>query len=488
MGLRSSPTRFGWRKTLHKVSIEYGDGFMDVDVPQSAVVVRPGETYRDPTPLEDPVEATREALANPLGSPPIHKLVKPTSRVVIGFPDRVKGGFQETAHRRVSIPLILEELERAGVKDQNIKLVCGIGLHRKNTMEEFAQYLGSDITARFGFERLVNHDAEDPGGMVEVGRSEHGDVVDFNRAAFEADLTIMLGHTMGNPYGGYSGGYKMPCTGFTSWRSIRCHHTPKTMYRDDFVPVSPKSHFRTQLRAIGQAIEAARGQDFFVVDAVLDGQSRQLGVYAGRPAEVEAATWPLADERTEVELPGERANVLVLGIPRSFHYGPGMGSNPILMLQGVGSWVTRAAGALEPGFVVIAASVCDGWFNDDWFPPYRDIYNQLQTCVSADELVQYEDEFATNPEYIHKYRHAYGYHPFHGFSMAYMGSVATRRALAVFIAGAKMPGYARGMGCIPTRSFEDALKHAERYVGKDQKLLVIPQVSKPAVHLRSAGA
>ena len=112
----------------------------------------------------------------------------------------------------------------------------------------------------------------------------------------------------------------------------------------------------------------------------------------------------------------------------------------------------------------------------------------MQTCVSAEELVQFEDDFATRPEYVHKYRHAYGYHPFHGFSMAYMGGVATKRALAVYIAGAKVPGYARGMGCIPTRSFDDALKHAERYVVKKPKLLVIPQVSKPAVHLRSAGA
>ena len=148
-----------------KITLEYGDGSMAIEVPKDAVVVRPGETYQDPTPLEDPVQATRDALAKPLGSAPISDLVNPSSRVVIGFPDRVKGGFHETAHRRVSIPLILEELERAGVKDENIKLVCGIGLHRKNTMEEFAHYLGSDLVTRFGFERIVNHDAEDPEGM-----------------------------------------------------------------------------------------------------------------------------------------------------------------------------------------------------------------------------------------------------------------------------------------------------------------------------------
>lgn len=461
---------------------------MKIAVPDDTPVVRPGEMFTEPTPLEDPVEATRQALSKPLGSKPIGDLVGPTSSVAIGFPDRVKGGFQNTAHRRVSIALILEALGKAGVKDKNIKLVCGIGLHRKNTMEEFAAYLGSDLVSRFGYAGIVNHDAEDPQGMVEIGQTDHGDVVDFNRTAYEADLTIMLGHTTGNPYGGYSGGYKMPCTGFTSWKSIRCHHTPKTMYRDDFVPVSTGSHFRKQLRTIGSAIEASRGREFFMVDAVLDSRSRQLAVKAGRARDVEEASWSVANERTNVTVPGEPADVLVLGIPRSFHYGPGMGTNPILMLQGIGSWVTRAASALKPNFVVFAASICDGWFNNSWFPPYEDIYHQLQQCNRADELTRYEDQFASNPEYVHKYRHEYGYHPFHGFSMAYMGSIATRRAQAVYIMGAEKPGYARGMGCIPAANLEDALEHAKRYVGDSPRMLVVPQLSKPAVHLSSARA
>jgi lactate racemase len=318
------------------------------------------------------------------------------------------------------------------VKDERITLVCGIGLHRKNTMEEFAAYLGPDVVRRFGPDRIVNHDAEDPDGIVTVGPTELGDHADFNRLAYEADLTIMLGHTMGNPYGGYSGGYKMPCTGFTTWRSIRCHHTPSTLHRDDFVPVSTASRFRDQIRTIGRAIERARNDDFFSVDAVLNGRSEQLAVIAGAPSEVEAATWPRAGVRTEVAVPGAPANVLVLGIPRSFHYGPGMGSNPVLLLQAVGAWVTRAAGALAEDFVVVAASICDGWFNDAWFPAYRSIYEKLQEVTSADELVAHEEAVRQRtPSGCSATASAYAYHPFHGFSMAYMGSIATRRAQAV---------------------------------------------------------
>jgi nickel-dependent lactate racemase len=308
-----------------QVDLEYGDGTMRIEVPDGTPIIRAGDSYAEPTALEDPVAATREALRNPLGSTPLHRRVGPGSKVAIGFPDRVKGGFHATAHRRVALPLILDELERAGVPDRNITLVCGIGLHRKNTRDEFAAYLGDELLRRFGPQQLVNHDAEDAAGLVQLGESEHGDHVDFNRACFEADLTIMLGHAMGNPYGGYSGGYKMPTTGFTSWRSIRSHHTPATMYRSDFVPVSTGSRFRAQLQGIGRRIEGAMNREFFSVDAVLNGRSEQLAVRAGTPSEVEAATWPSAAIRTEVVLDGPKANVLVLGIPRSFHYGPGMG-------------------------------------------------------------------------------------------------------------------------------------------------------------------
>lgn len=469
-----------------RIELEYGDGRLPIEVPDGTTVVRPGVLYEEPLGLEDPVQATEEALRNPLGTRPIKELVNAGSKVVIGFPDRVKGGSQETSHRRVTINLVLDELERAGVKKQNIKLVCGIGLHRKNTHDEFVQYLGEDLVGRVGLTNLVNHDAEDPDGIVTLGESKHGNWVDFNRDAYEADLTVLLGHTMGNPYGGYSGGYKMPSTGFTTWRSIRSHHTPKTMYKDDFVPASTASHFRDQLRDIGKTVEAGMNKEFFLVDAVLNASSQQLAVRAGVPDEVEAATWAEAAARTDVTVPGPRANVLVVGIPRSFHYGPGMGSNPVLMMQGIGSWVTRAAAALDERFVVIAASVCDGWYNHAWFPAYEAIYQKLQEVNSASELIPYEEEFASNPQWVHQYRREFAYHPFHGFSMAYMGGLAVRRALSVMFVGARKPGYARGMGATPVPDFEAALARATRLLDTEPRLLVVPELSRPAVHLRSA--
>ncbi|GAA2755278.1 lactate racemase domain-containing protein [Actinopolymorpha rutila] len=470
---------------MQRVRLEYGDGHLDVDLPDHATVVQSGSAAHEPAGLADPIGATREAVRNPLGTEPLASLVRPGSRVTIAFPDRVKGGAHVTAHRKVAIPVVVEELERAGVRRQDITLVCATGLHRMNTREEFAAYLGQDVLDLFEPGQIVNHDAEDPDGIVALEASALGDVVEVNRHVVESDLTVLISHAAGNPYGGFSGGYKMPATGLTTWRSIRCHHTPGSLNRDDFVPISPHSHFRHQLAAIGKRIEEALPRPFFTVDAVLNARSEQVAVLAGSIPAVEEASWPPATRRTELTLPGEPADVLVLGMPRSFHYGNGMGSNPVLMMQAIGASIARAKAALTPHPVVIAASVCDGWFNDTEFPSYERTYELLQTVHRPADLAKYEDELCTDAGYLDRYRTAYGYHPFHAFSMAYMGGLAREYARAVYVAGAVSPGHARGMGAIPVPTVEEALAEARRHVGADPRILVVPSLSKPAYHLRS---
>lgn len=468
------------------VRLQFGDAHVDAELPDTTVVVDASLGHEEPPPLGDPLAATREAIRAPRGCAPIPELVKAGSTVTIAVPDRVKGGAHATAHRRVTLTILLDELAVAGVRPADITVVCAIGLHRKNRRDELEAYLGAETLARLPHGNVVNHDAEDPDGIVVLDPSDHGDVVEVNRRVVESDLSILVGHAAGNPYGGYSGGYKMPTTGLTTWRSIRCHHSPRSMYRDDFVPISTESHFRDQLGAIGRRIESAMAQPFFAVDAVLDSRAEQLGVFAGTIPEVEAASWPLASERTHVTIPGAPADVLVIGMPRSFHYGNGMGSNPILLMQAIGASLARARGALAPNPVVIAASVCDGWFNDHEFPGYRAVYDLLQTVHRPGDMVRFEDEVATDPEWVYRYRFADGYHPFHPFSMVYMGGLARELAAAVYVAGAKSPGHARGMGAIPVPTVEAGLAEAARHVGRHPKVLVVPDLGKPAFHLTAA--
>lgn len=477
---------------MQDVLLDYGDTKMRVELPDTATVVRFGQTYVDP-PKCDPVAATRQALAAPLDMPPLSELGGPDRKVVIAFPDRVKGGAQELAHRKVSIPLVVEELLKAGTRLENITLVCAMGLHRMNTLEEWYWYLGRKIVDQFYPGRLVNHDAEDP-NICNYGQDGMGNPVYMNRLVAAADVAIVIGHCSGNPYGGYSGGHKMVATGLSHWRSIASHHCPQTMHRDDWLGASPKGRMREQFTSIAKAMEAGMGKKFFAVDAVVGQFADVLAVHAGSLDAVEKACWPLADKRTNVVLKdvSEPADVLVMGLPRNFHYGPGMGSNPILMSLGIGGQLSRSWHALRKDPVIIAAAVCDGWFNGSWFPSYEETYEQLQNYCSAAEYLASDQarEMARNPEYTYAYSNFYRYHPFHAMSMISGGSVPLKRCPAVYLVGPKKPRYARGMGFVPVATFEEALRQAGRFVGKAPKILCTPECFSggAAPHLHLAGS
>jgi hypothetical protein len=316
-----------------------------------------------------------------------------------------------------------------------------------------------------------------------------GNVVLCNRLLAEADLPIVVGHCAGNPYGGYSGGYKMLVTGFTGWRSIASHHSPETMHRDDWLGASPQSQMRRQFQSIGEAIEQNIGKKIFAVDAVLGQHSQILQVAAGGLAAVESATWPLADRRTNVTLDMEPADVLIFGLPRNFHYGPGMGTNPILMSLAIGGQLSRCWHAFREGGAIIAAALCDGWFNRHWFPSYEKTYRALQQYCTPREFLESQDalDLADDYDFRFQYSNNFTYHPFHAMSMISGGAVTALRTSAAYLVGAENPEHARGMGFIPLKTFQEAMQQAANYVGDKPRILCTPECFSGGVpvHLHS---
>ena len=101
---------------------------------------------------------------------------------------------------------------------------------------------------------------------------------------------------------------------------------------------------------------------------------------------------------------------------------------------------------------------------------------EVQVTPPGDILKsEFVHEASTNPEYIKLFRDEYAYHPFHAFSMIACGQIALQRTSAVFIPGAEKPEYARGMGCIPTATFEEAMEQAVKITGPDPKIICTPE-------------
>jgi hypothetical protein len=290
----------------------------------------------------------------------------------------------------------------------------------------------------------------------------------------------------GNPYGGYSGGYKMASTGITHWRCIAAHHIPDVMHSPDFTPVSNHSQMRSKMDSIGMHMERCMGKKFFMCDAVLDTNARQIAVFSGYGKEIQPKSWSVADKRTYVPWARHKFDIMMFGMPQNFHYGNGHGTNPILILQAIAAQIIRHKRVMRENCVVIASSICNGYFHDEEFTGYREVYNLFQHDYNniLPDLEKFGEYLATKQDYIDQYRFGYGYHPYHAFSMISCGHIAEMNCAAVYIVGAYEPGYARSMGMKTRRTFAEALKDAERYTGPNPKILALPRTFKTgAVHL-----
>ena len=469
---------------------EYGQGTMGAELPENTDVFIPGVTVPDPDYIpEDQLEAAyRESLAHPIGMPTLSELAHKGSTVTFVVPDRVKGGEQATSHRKLSIKYILEELYAAGVEKKDIMFIISNGLHPRSKDSDALAIFGRELYDQFWpTGQIISHDSEDPEHMVDLGCDRRGDPVAMNKYVFECDIPILIGHVQGNPYGGYSGGYKHSATGISNWRSIASHHVPAVMHRDDFTPVNGGSLMRDKFNEISMWMEEKMGHPFFCCDAVLDTKSRQIAIYSGYAKEMMPISWKIADKRTYVHWAEKKYDVLVFGMPQKFHYGDGMGTNPIMMMQALSAQVLRFKRIMSDHCVIICASTCNGYFHEELWPYLPDLYrcfqkDHMNTLPDMNRLGEY---YATNEEYIRQYRFANAFHPFHGFSMMSCGHIAEMNTSAIYIVGAEQPGYARGMGLKTRATFEEALEDAKKkYVGENPNILALPLTFKcAAVHL-----
>lgn len=474
-----------------ELQFEYGKGMITAKLPDSTDVFVPGETVADPPCLPQDWDslyaATKRSVQNPIGMEPLSKLAHRGSTVTIIIPDIVKGGLQATAHRRVSIRVILDELYAAGVEKKDILLIFSNGLHPRTNPDEMLKILGEALFNEFyPSGQITSHDSEDYENLVDLGTTPRGDAVLMNRQVYESDIAILIGHVQGNPYGGYSGGYKHCATGITHWRSIATHHVPAVMHQQDFTPVSTHSLMRHKFDEIGQHMEARMGKKFFCCDAVLDTGSRQIEIWSGYAKEMQPLSWKMADRRTYVPWAKKKYDVVVFGMPQDFHYGDGMGTNPIQLMQALSAQVIRHKRIMSERCVYIAFSACDGFFNDARWPYAREVYEIFQKNGNVlPDMDAYGASFGQRQDYIDKYRFAGAFHPYHGFSMMSCGHIAEMNTAAIYIVGAKEPGWARGMGLKTRATLEEALADAKKkYVGDNPNILALPRTFRlSAVHL-----
>jgi nickel-dependent lactate racemase len=174
------------------------------------------------------------------------------------------------------VPTLLGELEKGGVRDEDITLLCGTGMHRPSTWEEKTVKLGAEIVGRY---RVIDHEPQNPGALVDLGVTPGGVPVQVHRAAIEADLVMATGIVEPHQYAGYSGGGKTLAVGAAGEALIAHTHGPA--FVDDPATRLGRIEGNPFQAAITEAARRARLQ--FIFNVVLDDNQRILQVAAGHP-------------------------------------------------------------------------------------------------------------------------------------------------------------------------------------------------------------
>src|SRR5687768_8384930 len=107
-----------------QVKLAYGRTGLTIEVPDSADVIEPQFVAGGP----NESEAILDALRRPIDSLPLKTLVGQGKTVTIVHTDITRA----TPNDRM-LPILLRELEDAGVRRGDITLINGLGTHRKQT-------------------------------------------------------------------------------------------------------------------------------------------------------------------------------------------------------------------------------------------------------------------------------------------------------------------------------------------------------------------
>ncbi len=408
------------------------------------------ESRRAPA-LDDVAAEVKAAIAKPVHSPPLRELARRGDTVCIVFTDITRASPDQ-----LIVPSILAELERAGVHDDAITLLCGIGMHRPSTDEEKRVKLGSAVVDRY---HVIDNEPQNPAALVDLG-VVNGIPLSVHRAAYTADLLIATGIVEPHQYAGYSGGRKTVAVGAAGEALIAYSHGPR--FVDDPNTRLGKIDGNPFHQAITEA--ALRAGLKFIVNVVAGDDKHVVRVMAGEPVETHRRLVDFARALYEAPVP-QQYDVAIggVGFPKDAN---------LYQASRAASYLFFApTPVVKPGGYLIVPARCgegagDGVGERRFWQAMRD---------------------APNVQHILDDARANGYPP--GQQRAFVMAKVLEQC-KVIIAGSECPDVVRDCKMIPAPTMARALQIAADGLGSaDLDVLVVPHalLTLPVVENRQDG-
>lgn len=416
-------------------SVPFGKSQITFELPLSmrGTVV---ESRRMP-PLTDVVGGIEGALAQPVGSPPLRELANPGDKVCLIFTDITR-----STPDHLLVPSLLAELEAAGVRARDITLLCGTGMHRPSTPAEKVAKLGQAVVDRY---RVVDHEPQNPAGLVDLGTTESGIPILVNRFAYEADLVIATGIVEPHHLAGYSGGRKTLAIGTGGEALIGRTHGPQMVdHPGTRLGRIERNPFHEALTEVAQ-----RAGLRFILNVVLDDNKHIVAVRAGEPTQTLLELVAMAENLYEVPIPHQYDLVVAgVGFPKDQN---------LYQASRAASYLFFApTPVVRPGGCIILPAPCPEGAGQG--AGEQSYYATMKRAVDM-------------PSLLAELRRT-GYPP--GAQRAFfMAKVLEKNS--VIVVGAKSPDIVRDLHMIPAPDMDEAVRIATQVLGHtDLDVLIVP--------------
>ena len=167
--------------------------------------------------LADPIASILEAIRNPIGSRPLREIAKPGQTVTFLVNDNTR-----VANSYVFMPVLIDELNSVGVRDEDMQIVFALGAHRIMTQDEMVELVGEHVAARL---KMHNFDCKDESQFVYFGTTSRGTKVSFHKLVAETDHIVCTGSVVHHFFAGFGGGRKALFPGAAAYETIRHNHS-----------------------------------------------------------------------------------------------------------------------------------------------------------------------------------------------------------------------------------------------------------------------
>ena len=168
-------------------------------------------------PMEDIRGGVLEAISHPIGCPSIEEIIKPGDTVafICNDPTRVANSFD-------FMPVIVDEMNRLGVKDEDMKIVFALGTHRAMTHEEMVEGVGENVASRL---KMYNSICTNDDDFEYFGTTSRGTPVHIHKELCNVDHVILTGTIVHHYFSGYGGGRKAILPGCAAMETVRVNHS-----------------------------------------------------------------------------------------------------------------------------------------------------------------------------------------------------------------------------------------------------------------------